>query len=212
MDTITSTTPNAARVAELAAQYHARPLWNMPRGEDEPAVFVTTYGLYNGGNQFHSFRSGFWISVADYQMNEGEIFQHFCDVESEIDGDEIVDVELMFTDYENFPAAFYGESGCDWDKIEEWGELTEAQREAADHYLDHVDGSCHSRAMEKARDGEISIYEGTRAEYAEHWHDEAGSEIPQWLSGYIDWDAVGRDMECDGFFVELGASELLITR
>jgi antirestriction protein len=38
----------------------------------------------------------------------------------------------------------------------------------------------------------------TWADYAEDFHRDTGSEIPDWLEGHIDWESFGRDLELGG--------------
>ena len=67
---------------------------------DHPALYVGTYGKYNGGST-----KGGWVDIVSFQ--NGEDFIKFCT--NELHSDES-DPELMFQDFENFPEYLYGET------------------------------------------------------------------------------------------------------
>lgn len=50
---------------------------------------------------------------------------------------------------------------------------------------------------------DVCIFTGSRSDYAEELTAECGREVPDWLSYYIDYDAMGRDMEINGEIVEI---------
>ena len=79
--------------------------------DDHPAVYVGTYAKYNDGSL-----NGAWIDLTTFDSYDE--FRDWCI--NVLHGDED-DPELMFQDYENFPSAYYGESGLNeelWDYIE----------------------------------------------------------------------------------------------
>jgi len=49
----------------------------------------------------------------------------------------------------------------------------------------------------------VCIFNGSRSDYAEELTADCGREVPDWLSYYIDYDAIGRDMEINGEIVEI---------
>lgn len=169
---------------------------------DEPQIFVTTYSLYNGGLQFKNDFTGFWITVAEYADNSRLINDSF----NIQDPDQEDDHEYMITDYGNFPSELYSESGIDCDKINEWYNLDDDDKEKIKAYTDLVSDDL-SEAIEKK--DEMYIFEGDRGDYAKETCEDCG-DVPEWLSGYVDWDSMGRDMACDGNIHEIGTNELLI--
>lgn len=79
--------------------------------DDHPAVYVGTYAKYNDGSL-----DGAWIDLTTFDSYDE--FRDWC--RNVLHGDED-DTELMFQDYENFPSAYYGESGLNeelWDYID----------------------------------------------------------------------------------------------
>ena len=40
----------------------------------------------------------------------------------------------------------------------------------------------------------------TEKAFAEDWHKQTGSEIPNWLECHIDWESVAKDMFIDTFY------------
>ena len=88
-------------------------------------IFLTDYASYNNGTQFEF---GHWIELADFNdadaLNE-YIINHFaeCDKSSPLDDYGSIREEIMITDFEGFPGAFYSESGCDFEKIFKYIEL-----------------------------------------------------------------------------------------
>ena len=80
-------------------------------GNNHPAVYVGTYAKYNDGSL-----NGAWIDLTTFDSYDE--FVDWC--RNVLHGDED-DPELMFQDYENFPSAYYGESGLNeelWDYID----------------------------------------------------------------------------------------------
>ena len=72
---------------------------------------------------------------------------------------------------------------------EEHGELGAA-------VFDHFGGS-----LDEAQKAMSDCYLGTYAslgDYAQQYHDDLGTEIPEGLQYYIDWDQCGKDMETNG--------------
>ena len=162
-------------------------------------VFVTTYGLYNEGKQFLNDKTGFWIDCSDFDYEE--IVDNFKQ-----QGD--FDPEIMFTDYEGFPECLYSECGINFDLVATWEGLDDNQQTIVEALVDHGICSDFKEALEKYDD--CYIFDGTRGDYAHQVTTEC-SEIPDFLQNYIDWDAMGRDMEIDGNMTELKHDEILIT-
>lgn len=76
---------------------------------DAPKVFLTDYASYNEGIQF---KYGHWVDLdqfSDLSEFEDYVQEHF-DMINEANPDGFVE-EIMLTDFENFPRAFYWEGG-----------------------------------------------------------------------------------------------------
>lgn len=95
---------------------------------NDPKVYCGTYGKYNDGSL-----QGEWVNIAECPSYE--FFVCLCKA---IHFDEN-DPELMLQDYEFFPESLYSESFIDeetFDKIKEYAELDDNERDAADAYID----------------------------------------------------------------------------
>lgn len=93
-------------------------------GDKHPAVYVGTYGKYNGGSL-----KGKWMNLDDYADKE-----EFLKAAFELHKDE-EDPELMYQDYENFPEKYYSESGID-EKLWDWIALDDEDKEILEAYID----------------------------------------------------------------------------
>lgn len=173
-----------------------------PADNDQPMIFVTTYSLYNQGRQFANEFTGFWLSCDDFENNSGLINESF-NIQDPACFD---DHEYMFTDYQNFPSSLYSECSIDFELIEQWAGLDDADKEKINAYLEHVDNDL-SEAIEKIDD--YYIFDGDRGDYAREICEQC-ENIPAHLEYYIDYDAMGRDMEIDGNMIEISHNELLI--
>jgi len=171
--------------------------------DNEPCVFVTTYSLYNEGIQFKNAFTGFWITCEAYEANSDIIEASF----DEQDPDQAGDHEYMFTDFENFPDSLYSESGMNFETIATWYDMDDDDKAKVDAYTSLISNDL-AEAMEKIED--MYMFDGTEADYAQETTEDC-SEIPDFLQGYIDWEAMGRDMACDGNMHKVDANTLLIT-
>ena len=93
-----------------------------------PSIYCGTYGKYNDGDI-----SGMWLDLTKFCD-----YEEFMDVCRQLHIDE-EDPELMFQDYDSFPAEFYSESCMDedtFDKIQQYGNLSSSMKEAMDDYLE----------------------------------------------------------------------------
>ena len=98
---------------------------NLQITTETPRIFLTDYASYNNGTQF---QFGHWVDLS--QFNDADelsdyIQQHFKDADkkSPLDAYGSTREEIMITDFEGFPEAFYSESGCDYEKIFKYIEL-----------------------------------------------------------------------------------------
>jgi antirestriction protein len=140
-----------------------------------PRVFVGTYAKYSAGRL-----RGFWVDLEDFAGDRPAFLEH-C---RELHNDEH-EPELMFPDYEGFPAEYYGESEMP-ERLFEWLELDEDDRQLLAAYMD---ATSDTRAdIRDARDHYAGTYD-SGAEFAEAMAEEWGcipKDLPAWIS--IDWE------------------------
>lgn len=97
----------------------------------EARIFLTDYASYNEGTQFEF---GHWVDLSNFSDEEelriymDEHFEKcdkkrplFCGTPRE---------EIMITDYEGFPENLYSESSMNYEKVFEWLNMEEHEREA----------------------------------------------------------------------------------
>jgi antirestriction protein len=145
-----------------------------------PRVFVGTYAKYNAGRL-----RGFWVDLEDFAGDRPAFLEH-C---RELHNDEH-DPELMFPDYEGFPAEYYGECELAW-RLFEWLELDEDDRELLAAYMDATND--RDADICDARDHYVGTYD-SGADFAESLADDLGiiqtgmtKTMPDWLVHCIDW-------------------------
>lgn len=144
----------------------------------QPSVYVGTYAKYNGGSI-----AGEWLNLNDY--DDQDEFIQAC---RELHSDE-PDAELMFQDYEGFPAFFYSESGID-PRVWEWLGLDDDQQEILEAFEIAYGGMPDD--LDKVWDAHHGHYESQR-EYAEELIETCYTlEGP--LARYFDYDAFTQDL------------------
>ena len=168
-------------------------------------VFVTTYGLYNAGFQFASNETGYWLDCADWCPED--VYDHFITQEQKHLDLLITDVEIMFTDYEGFPADLYSESHIDFDTIYDFENLDEDQQELVEAIVDHGIAQDVKDAIAKRE--EFHLYDGTLTDYAREVVADT-CDIPEWIEPYFDFEAYGNMLSMDGRITELSKNQLLI--
>lgn len=147
-------------------------------------VYVGTYHKYNCGSI-----AGEWLDIDDYA--DADEFYAAC---AELHKDE-ADPEYMFQDWEGFPEGMIGESYID-KEVFELAQLSDDDFELLTVYREDVN---QDGTIEQARDDYLGTYDSAD-DYAEEFHTECGdlASVPESLRGYIDWEAVARDMRCSG--------------
>jgi len=154
---------------------------------DSPALYVGTYSKYNNGSI-----KGAWLKLEDY-ADSAEFFAA-C---KELHKDE-ADPELMFQDYECFPASLYSECmGSETiDRIIEYTQLSEHDQNIVDEYAEATYGTLpedFSDALE-AYAGELPDMWNKDEALGYFLADHGYIEIPEGsLSNYFDYEAYGRD-------------------
>lgn len=166
-----------------------------------PRIFLTDYASYNNGSQFEF---GHWVDLTDFsdadELNE-YIQNHFeeADEKSPLDSPR---EEIMITDFEGFPKAFYSESSMNFDalfeyfeRVESCGydiEVIEAFAEIGNYDIKDVDSFFD--ALEEAYCGEYKSDE----DFAEDLAEQTGVEISNsWPHNCIDWERAARDLMYD---------------
>lgn len=157
-----------------------------------PAVYVGTYGKYNGGSIY-----GMWFDLttfADYDE-----FVEACKV---LHSDE-ADPEFMFQDYEYFPKELYCESMIDeetFDKIIAYANCTDKDKADAFISLFGADAFEDEDSVNENYFGYFDSYYDLGVQCAESCLD-----IPAELEPYFDYERYGRDCaydlnEMDGYY------------
>lgn len=144
-------------------------------------LYVGTYAKYNEGNL-----AGAWLDLEDY--DDREAFLAAC---AELHKDE-ADPELMFQDYEGFPRGWYCESSAPPDELWQWLDMSETQQTVLQVYQENISDSGTIEQAEEAYQGTYRSEEDFAEELFSELHD-----IPDYLSGYIDWERVARDLRGD---------------
>lgn len=151
-----------------------------------PSIYVACLAAYNNGH-LH----GRWI---DATQDAEEIHVEIKDIlaSSPVPGA----AEWAIHDFEGFGDFKVSE----WEKIETISELAAAIDEHGELIPAIMDwkGCDVEAAIETLQDDYHGEHDG-KEEFAMDWHEQCGSEIPDWLSYYVDWQAIARDMFMDGF-------------
>lgn len=147
-------------------------------------LYVGTYAKYNAGSI-----AGKWLELEDYADKES--FLKAC---AELHADES-DPEFMFQDFEGFPRALYSEGSVS-EKIWEWLELSEDDRELLTVYQDNVNSDAD---IKEARDRFAGRFDDEK-DWAANFLDDTGAleAIPENLRYYFDYEAYARDADLNG--------------
>lgn len=158
-----------------------------------PQVYVACLAAYNNGH-LH----GKWIDCTDAE----EISVSIKDIlaNSPIPGAE----EWAIHDFEGFGSLQIGE----YDPIDTIAEIAAAIAEHGEIITAILDwrGGTVDQAIETLQDNYCGEYK-SEVDFAVTHHLDCGTEIPNWLENYIDWEAIARDMFIDGYHsIELDGS------
>lgn len=160
---------------------------------ENPAIYLGTYHKYNCGSL-----QGMWIDLTSFFD-----YEDFCEFCHRLHCDE-QDPEFMVQDFENYPRSLYHEAGlpteAEFDRLQEYAELDEDEREAYGLYLDNY----NERAdMDEFREHYVSKYRSGE-EFAEYLCEECGylESLPGWLQCCIDYSAVWRSLDTGGDYSE----------
>lgn len=166
------------------------------QGADEARIYVACLAAYNGG-RLH----GRWISVAKGEDHIWDEVRAMLAESPEPEAD-----EWAIHDYENFEGANLSEyasfeSVCALAQF-----IDERGRLGAKVYSHFGDDLEQARAAFDDYAGEFQ----SLADFATDLTEQTGPEIPSAFQYYIDWQAMGRDMELNGdvFTIETGFDQL----
>ena len=163
---------------------------------DTPRIYLACLAAYNNG-RLH----GAWVAANQGTDHIWQELRKMLRASPEPDAE-----EWAIHDFDGFKSAYISEYAsfetvCDLaDFLAERGEL------GAQVY------SMFSEDLDQAKDA-FENYAGEHtnpSEFAEQFHEEIGSDIPDPFKYYIDWASLGRDMELNGdiFTIQLGFEEI----
>lgn len=150
---------------------------------ENPAVYVGTYGKYAGGSI-----DGMWVDLTTFDSYDE--FYEWC---SKVLHKDESEPELMFQDYENFPEAYYSESGLKpelWDYMEA---LDECDKDVIDAILDE------GYTLEDAKNAIVYPDCDDMSDVAYAMVDECGEEAfskNAWETAF-DYERYGREYQWD---------------
>ena len=157
--------------------------------EGNPSVYCGTYGKYNNGSLF-----GLWLDITKFND-----YDEFIDVCRQLHADE-EDPELMFQDYECFPRELYCESCMGeetFDKILEYGELSDDDKEAFDDFLQNNDYD-----MEKFHEAYVGKWDSEEY-FAYHIIEECYDleKMMGDMARFFDYEAFARELFMSDYFM-----------
>lgn len=171
---------------------------NITVQKESVRVYVASLSDYNA-ERLH----GAWIEVTDPDTMMGEIQAMLSD-SSEPDAE-----EWAIHDTEGF-GSYQVSEYADLGKLVTVAGLIEEHGDIVTHLIDHFGGDLDAanQAIEEEYQGCFHDLE----HYAEQFLEDTGAlqDVPQYLHNYIDYGAMGRDMELNGdiFTIELGYREV----
>ena len=157
--------------------------------DGHPAVYVGTYRKYNDGMLF-----GMWVDMV--KCGDYDTFMEVCHV---LHADED-DPELMYQDFECFPEAWYSESGIDadtFDKIMEYAELEDDDREAYEAFVD----AFSNESIDSFKERYMGQWD-SKKDFAEHIVNECYNldDMMGHLASYFDYASYAYDLFIDDFY------------
>ena len=157
-----------------------------------PAVYCGTYHKYNSGSLF-----GQWLDLTCFAS-----YEDFCEVCRFLHRDE-ADPELMFQDFENFPDAWYSESGFDEDTfnlILEYADFDDDKKRAFDAYMENKGSGRDAEAIEDFNDKYYGEFD-SEEEFAEHIVNEVDllGNVPEVVKQYFDYKRYARELFASDF-------------
>ncbi len=174
----------------------AAPLCKTIAPAAEIRIYVACLAAYNNG-RLH----GRWIDAALGEDHIWEEVRAMLGASPEASAE-----EWAIHDYEGFEGAPLSEYSS-FETIAALAEFIEERGELGGKLLEHFGGDLGdaSAAFEDYAGEHKSV-----ADFAQDLTEETGPEIPKQLEYYIDWQAMGRDMEMSGdiFTIQTGFDEI----
>ena len=167
----------------------------VPCRAERPRIYVACLAAYNGG-RLH----GRWIAATEPDEVRAEV-RAMLAASPEPDAD-----EHAIHDYEGFEGCTISE-WASFDTVCELADFIEQHGRLGARLYGHFGNSLdEARAAFDNHAGEYR----SLADFAEEITRENGPEIPDALQYYIDWEAMGRDLELNGdvFTITLGFDEV----
>lgn len=151
-----------------------------------PKVYCGTYEKYNNGSI-----AGAWLDLSDY--SDAAEFWQAC---KELHKDER-DPEYMFQDFEGFPQNEYSESGLDFDKLIEYAQFSDSEREVIDAYIDATGYKMADIELDEVQEKVIftedsSDFSNLATQFGYSMAEDTG-EVPDNLSAYFNYEQYGND-------------------
>lgn len=133
-----------------------------------------------------------WLDLTTFAS-----YEDFCEVCRFLHRDE-ADPELMFQDMENFPDAWYNESGLDedtFDLILQYADLDDDERRAFDAYIENKGSGRDAEVFDDFRDKYVGEFD-SEEEFAEHIADECGmlDKVPESIKQYFNYERFAHDL------------------
>tara|TARA_R110000787_G_scaffold137656_2_gene251273 strand:+ start:10885 stop:11436 length:552 start_codon:yes stop_codon:yes gene_type:complete len=173
----------------------ATPVPGVTCREDRPRIYVACLAAYNGG-RLH----GRWIDATEPDEVRAEV-RAMLAASPEPEAE-----EWAIHDYEGFEGCAISE-WASFDTVCELADFIEQHGRLGARLYGHFGNSLdEARAAFDNHAGEYR----SLADFAEEITRENGPEIPDALQYYIDWEAMGRDLELNGdvFTITLGFDEV----
>jgi antirestriction protein len=177
----------------------------------EIKIYVANLGKYNEG-----YLVGKWITLP---LDEDEMNQMFVDIgvgHYDENGEFVHGVEIGGIVYEEYAIHDYEapfkideyDSISELNKIaEQMQDLDDEQIKVAFAILNYGCVSDFEEAVKAVNHGDVYIFhEKNMSDIAYAWYEETGqlAELEQYINpSYINWEAIGRDMEIEGTFIEI---------
>ena len=148
----------------------------------QAAIYCGTYRKYNNGSL-----DGAWLELEKFDS-----YEEFIEICTLLHDDE-EDPELMFQDFQGFPEEWYDESDMEdtFDKILEYCQLSENDREVFDAYYECTDDDDFAHAQEHY----MGFFD-SEEDFAEHIISECYDldRMMGNLSYYFDYERYARDL------------------
>lgn len=162
-------------------------------------IYVASLADYNDG-RLH----GTWIDAslgADHISEEVQAMLARSPLQGTIYGPA---EEWAIHDYEGFGEIRLSE----WESFERVAELAEAIEEHGEAFFAYLSAFGDDAEVDEFEDYYRGEYDSPE-DYAAEWHEMVG-DVPDRLMNFIDWKAVARDMDCEGYHFERRSGSVFV--